>query len=402
MKTRVGLNAGFELFSAVVLVVSVYLGLSRGLNLSDLSMVALATAAGWLRLRLEPYGYLTLNPIPVFVALLLSNPYSVPMIGSVASFLSAVLILRLPLKGALRRSLPEGFAAFVAAGVFLMFDQVPSDVLRYVASLGGYVVARTAAEGLAAYYTEGILPVQYATGATWRLAANLLFFGAVAYGVHGYLFDQFGILALILATVALAEIYHPWKLLSEQNDVLFASLGMVAQAIDLKDPYTAKHSRNVADLAVRIARAMRLPEREVRKIRIGALMHDIGKVGVSGAIIRKPSQLEPVELHAMRSHPIVSAGIMQPIGLLTEAAEIVRHHHEHYDGSGYPDGLKSGNIPIGSRVILVADAFDAMTTDRPYRRGRSKAEALKVLGEHAGRQFDETVVGALESILRFV
>jgi HD-GYP domain-containing protein (c-di-GMP phosphodiesterase class II) len=105
---------------------------------------------------------------------------------------------------------------------------------------------------------------------------------------------------------------------------------------------------------------------------------------------------------AMREHPVISANIMQPVELLAGAAALVRHHHEHVDGSGYPDGLKGEAIPIGSRIILVADAFDAMTTDRPYRKGRSRTEALRVLREHAGRQFDARVVAALESIVHTV
>jgi putative nucleotidyltransferase with HDIG domain len=237
------------------------------------------------------------------------------------------------------------------------------------------------------------------TGSAGKLIGNLLFFALVGYAIEVFLYNQFGFLALALATIALAEIYHPWKLLSEQEDVLFASLAMVAQAIDIKDPYTARHSRNVAEIALRLARSMGLPEEEVRKIRIGALMHDIGKVGVSGSIIRKPMKLDPSEDSLMRQHPVLSADIMQPIELLEEAAEIVRHHHEHYDGSGYPEGRRAEEIPLGSRVILVADAFDAMTTDRPYRRGRSTPEALRVLKEHAGRQFDPVVVRSLEAIL---
>lgn len=110
-------------------------------------------------------------------------------------------------------------------------------------------------------------------------------------------------------------------------------------------------------------------------------------------------KLDPSEDSLMRQHPVLSADIMQPIELLEEAAEIVRHHHEHYDGSGYPEGRRAEEIPLGSRVILVADAFDAMTTDRPYRRGRSTPEALRVLKEHAGRQFDPVVVRSLEAIL---
>lgn len=177
---------------------------------------------------------------------------------------------------------------------------------------------------------------------------------------------------------------------------------MIAHAIDLKDVYTGRHARDVADIAVRIARAMRLTEENVRMIRIAGLLHDIGKIGISGGIIRKPGELTADEKSAMKQHPVIGADIMQPVELLSDAADLVRHHHEHYDGSGYPGGLTEDNIPIGSRIVFVADAFNAMTTDRPYRGARSKQEAMRILKDHAGRQFDPVVVKALESVIEVI
>jgi putative nucleotidyltransferase with HDIG domain len=207
---------------------------------------------------------------------------------------------------------------------------------------------------------------------------------------------------LAIATIAIVEAANPFKQLSDQWDVLFASLGMVAHAIDLKDAYTGRHAREASALAVRIARAMRLAEPEVRKIRFAGMMHDIGKIGVSGKIIRKPSTLNAAEMAEMRQHPVIGAEIMRPVELLADASEIVRHHHEHIDGSGYPDGLRGEQIPIGSRIVLVADAFNAMTTDRPYRKARSKAVALEVLKKNTGAQFDPLVVQALEGVIHLL
>ena len=175
-----------------------------------------------------------------------------------------------------------------------------------------------------------------------------------------------------------------------------------SQAIDLKDAYTGKHARDASEVAVRLSRSLRLAESEVRKIRIASILHDIGKIGVSVRIIRKPSALDPSEMNAMRQHPVIGAEIMKPAELLTDAAEIVRHHHEHFDGSGYPDGLKGEEIPMGSRIVLVADAYNAITTDRPYRRARSKEEAFRILRDGAGKQFDPVVVDTLESITAFL
>lgn len=389
-------RAALRFFGVAVLSLSAYLAFLQGVEVSALLLTVLASGASWLHFRLPPVGRINLSPIAVFVALLLPNPYSAPMIASIAALFSSLIFLRLRFREALELVLEETLPALSALAVL---STNSSSLSVYALAALIYAAIRAFLGGVTAYFVENVGPARFVTSTAGRLTGNLLFFALVAYAIRAYLYDQFGFFALALATVALAEIYHPWKLLSEQDDVLFASLAMVAQSIDIKDPYTARHSRKVAEIAVRLARAMRLPEVEVRKIRIGALMHDIGKVGVSGTIIRKPMKLEPNEDSLMRQHPVLSADIMQPIELLAEAAEIVRHHHEHYDGTGYPDGLKGEDIPLGSRVILVADAFDAMTTDRPYRRGRSVNEAVGILKQHAGKQFDLRAVRALESIL---
>lgn len=401
MNKALRLRTFLRFFGVVLLALSMYLAFLQGVQISGLFLIVLASGAGWLHFRLPPAGRINLSPIAVFASLLLSNPYSAPLIASTAALFSSLVFLRLGFREALEVVLEETAPALSALAVLITSNTNANNPTfgAYALAFIAYSATRAFLGGVTAYFAENVGPSRFVTSTAGRLTANLLFFAIVAFVIRTYLYDQFGFFALALATVALADIYHPWKLLSEQDDVLFASLAMVAQSIDIKDPYTARHSRNVAEIAVRIARAMRLPEREVRKIRIGALMHDIGKVGVSGNIIRKPMKLEPNEDSLMRRHPVLSADIMQPIELLAEAAEIVRHHHEHYDGTGYPDGLRGESIPLGSRVILVADAFDAMTTDRPYRHGRSAREALEILKQHAGRQFDAVAVRALESIL---
>ncbi|HXF81374.1 MAG TPA: HD-GYP domain-containing protein [bacterium] len=375
---------------------------AHNMQVTHLVLLAVGVLGGWLRFRTAPVGTLTLSPIAFFLALLIAGPLQAFAIFMIAKALSCLLFERRHTLRALlevgEESIPTAVAVLMAVRSGLG-PMVASTAVPYAIATAAYVVLRLAVNSVSAYVTEGITFRVFLSETIMKTAANLILLSLLAFGLRTYLYDRFGNLALVLVTVALVEFYHPWKLLNEQDEILFANLALVAQAIDVKDPYTARHSKNVSELAVRIARAMNLPEAEVRKIRIGALMHDIGKIGVGTHIIRKPSRLDASEERTMRMHPMLSADIMQPIELLTEAAEIVRHHHEHLDGSGYPAGLRGDEIPIGSRVILVADAFDAMTTDRPYRRGRSKEEALKVLKENAGKQFDFAVVEALESIL---
>lgn len=391
---------------ALLSISAVWTGATR-IDIGTILLLGLAIPTGWLRFKLEPSGYLTLSPVVFYVALLLREWSVALLVATLSALVSAKFFGGRPWSVAAEEAGEEGITASAAiatlawAGVTPLHVPEPGALLAFTAAVAAYVAMRLALGVVRSRLVDGVGPWYYMVGAGRSLLANLVLFAVVALGIS-YLtgiYGDFGYFILAFATIALIEFYQPWKLLSEQTDVLFTSLAMIAQAIDIKDPYTARHSRNVAELAVMMGRVMRLPETEVRKIRIGALLHDIGKIGVSGRIIRKPANLEADEATAMRKHPDIGADIMQPIELLAQASDIVRHHHEHYDGTGYPDGLVGGRIPMGSRIILVADAFNAMTTDRPYRRGRSTGEAVRILKDHSGRQFDPTVVRALERIL---
>lgn len=400
-------HALMDVIAAVITLAAIVVGVVAGIGSDGIFLSLLGAAAGWLRFKLALGTYITLSPIAFFVAILVVQPQEAFFVAVASALLSSLAFGRRGSREAFWEAGQEGVSALAALALFAVLSMnfdIQTSVLHMAVAYSFAVIAYATAKlafGIAAsWLLQGISARSYVISASKSTLANLFLLGLIAFGIRVSLYGEFGYLALVLATIALVELYHPWKLLTEQDEILFANLAMVAQAIDIKDPYTARHSRNVADLAVRIARAMRLAEGEVRKIRIGALMHDIGKIGVSSSIIRKPSKLEPAEASAMREHPVISADIMQPIELLEDAAEIVRHHHEHFDGSGYPAGLRGEEIPVGARVILVADAFDAMTTDRPYRRSRSKEEALRVLKDHAGRQFDAGVVTALEKVLQ--
>jgi putative nucleotidyltransferase with HDIG domain len=137
-----------------------------------------------------------------------------------------------------------------------------------------------------------------------------------------------------------------------------------------------------------LANRLSLPADELRRILFGSLLHDIGKMGLRDNIINKPGPLSPEEWVQMKMHPVVGAQIVEKMEFLTGAIDIVRHHHESWDGKGYPDGLAGPAIPLNARIVTIADSFDAMTTDRPYRKALSIAEAVRRLKESAGVQFD--------------
>ena len=167
----------------------------------------------------------------------------------------------------------------------------------------------------------------------------------------------------------------------------------LARAVDAKDSYTRSHCETVSETCVLIGEELDLPPERIAKLRIAGLLHDVGKIGIPDAILQKPDRLTADEFETMKTHPVMGHNIVSGAELADEA-EWILHHHERLDGNGYPDGLAGEDIPLESRIILVADAFEAMTSDRPYRRGRPEADALAELARHAGDQFDPQVVAA--------
>lgn len=162
--------------------------------------------------------------------------------------------------------------------------------------------------------------------------------------------------------------------------------------VDAKDPYTYGHSTRVERLATELARAMRLPQEEVLTVQRAALLHDIGKVGISEQILHKRAPLEPEEWDAIRRHPAIGAQIIRGVSFLEAVIPLVYHHQERFDGTGYPAGLRGDAIPLGARIIALADAYEAMTSDRPYRMAKQPSEALAELERCAGSQFDPSLI----------
>jgi HD-GYP domain-containing protein (c-di-GMP phosphodiesterase class II) len=169
-------------------------------------------------------------------------------------------------------------------------------------------------------------------------------------------------------------------------------INMIIITLDARDPYTYSHSERVAALSVLIAAEMKLPQDEIDKIHIAAHLHDIGKIGVADIVLNKEGKLSKEELIQMQSHSLIGYNILNKIDLFKEIEILVLHHHERFDGEGYPSNLKGENIPIESRIIAVADSFDAITSDRSYRKGSSYEVGFEELNNHIGDQFCPTVV----------
>ncbi|HET7872515.1 MAG TPA: HD domain-containing phosphohydrolase, partial [Terriglobales bacterium] len=186
---------------------------------------------------------------------------------------------------------------------------------------------------------------------------------------------------------------------AEENKTLFlSSIQMLAGAVDEKDPYTRGHSDRVTRYSVLIAKEMGLSEEEVEKIRISALLHDVGKIGIEDRILKKPGALTPEEFEIMKTHTTKGAAILRPVEMLRDMLPGIELHHESLDGRGYPHGLKGDQIPLMARVIMVADTFDAMTTNRPYQAAMDPEYVIRIINSLAATKFDAHVVSAMTKV----
>jgi putative two-component system response regulator len=202
--------------------------------------------------------------------------------------------------------------------------------------------------------------------------------------------DRVELVARVRSALRLKAVYDN---LDSAEQVIFS----LAAAVEAKDAYTEKHTHRVAESARYVGMKMGLPERALEALYRGGIIHDIGKIGVPDAILLKPGPLDGYELERMRMHPAIGESIVKPLRSGAALLPIIRHHHENYDGTGYPDGLAGRAIPHLARIVAVCDAYDALVTDRPYRKAKSSEEAIAVLVNGAGKQWDAEVVDVLVS-----
>jgi putative nucleotidyltransferase with HDIG domain len=240
-------------------------------------------------------------------------------------------------------------------------------------------------------------------GEAWLLNAgrNLhhLIFTALLGALAAVAYRDIGMAAFVFFAIPVLLTRDALKRSLELRASRFEALKALSSSVDARDKYTFDHSGRVSRLAGLLAREMGFAETVVEQIQSGALLHDIGKLSVDTEILSKPGPLDPSEREAIQRHPLHSAEVVSRVGLLDDSTEIVRHHHERPDGNGYPSKLRGHEIPVGARILNVADAFDAMTSDRPYRKKKSIDEAIKELKEGSGTEFDAVVVEYLSRFL---
>ncbi|MBC7190429.1 HD-GYP domain-containing protein, partial [Candidatus Aerophobetes bacterium] len=214
------------------------------------------------------------------------------------------------------------------------------------------------------------------------------------------IYRQISLWAVTFVMFPLFVAYWAYRLYMDMRKEHLNVIQALAAAIEARDPYTEKHSRRLAEYAVATARELKLSLYSAEIIRYAAILHDIGKIGISDRILAKARSLDEGEWEKIKEHVKIGADILKQIDSLADASKLVYHHHERYNGKGYPLGLKGEEIPIGSRIIAVIDAYDAMTSRRPYRNALSREEAIEELKRHAGTQFDRKVVEAFLRVLK--
>lgn len=351
--------------------------------------------------KLPRGGFMTVSSAFDYAAIVLFGPFVTAILDLVSGVVAHGLARPRPLERVFFNLATCVLAAFSANWVYRTLGGPPGAIaidprgLLAFAGLGTtYFAVNTGLVSLVLGVERGMSPIRiWQANYAWTLRHLAAFLPLGALVALGY--RPGGPLALGLVLLPLFLSRHALRLYLEMRSDLTDFATALVSVIEEVDPYTRQHSIRVAAYAERLARGLGRPEPEVESVRVAGLLHDIGKVGQTPAILQKAGRLDPAERREIEAHPGAGADIVERIRAFKQVACIVRHHHERPDGQGYPAGLTGDTIPLGSRIVLVADAFDAMTSDRPYRRGMAPERAIAELERHAGTQFDPRVVEVL-------
>jgi putative nucleotidyltransferase with HDIG domain len=336
--------------------------------------------------------------VPFLASVALFAPPWPMLISGVTALLVDTFVRRKPLIrvwfNTAQYMLAVGLGQYVyqALGGIVTVDSFAVPLIAFVGLVLTYFLVNSGTVSLAVAFSTGVPVRESWTRITSSTHVYLVSSGLALLLTFLYVEWQFrGVALLVLPLFFVRHIYQMNQQLEQKTR---EQLGFMVKAIEARDPYTSGHSVRVAEYARTMARELGLSAKEVDNIETAALLHDVGKMYEEFVpLLRKEGRLTPEERVLMQSHPVRSAELISTAaGLRGAVEEAVRHHHENWDGSGYPDGLAGGAIPIGARIIMVADTLDAMTTDRPYRRALSYDRVVQELRRHSSSQFDPRLV----------
>jgi HD-GYP domain-containing protein (c-di-GMP phosphodiesterase class II) len=360
----------------------------------------ISTLAQALRHRTGAESSGSLSFIPVLASAAIA-PHWITVVAVGVASLAAQLLARKTLLKTIFNSSQSALSVAVAIVAYLSLGGQPLHNIGESSSLSLFAlflvffltnsVCVSGAVGIATGQNPWVVWRQNTLGA---LPYDFLSLPVILFFVWIYTqYDVVGAFVLAVPLLGLRQLYKVnWQLEQTNRELL----ELMVAAIEARDPYTSGHSRRVAEKTRVIARAIGLREKEIERIVAAALLHDVGKIHeVFGPILSKPGRLTPEEQVIMRTHPVKSAELAGTVTQLRDVVPLIRHHHENWDGTGYPDGLKAEGIPLGSRIIMFADTIDAMTTDRPYRAALDATSVRKELLRFRGTQFDPQICDAL-------
>ncbi len=375
-----------------------------------LVLVVLAAVAEWLAFDLPVLGSVSLSFAVINSASLLYGPVAAGIVGAIAGAIPssgsvkkdstriAFNIAQLALSG-----LVGGWAYSLLGGVNFAGSQVatlhfPTALIPLAASASGQFFCNAMLVAIGVSLAMGIPASE-----VWRQGMSSFIRSFMILALFGFVMAQLvataqtiGLLLLLVPFLATRQTFQVYSKLKEAYSDTVRSL---VNAVEAKDVYTRGHSERVAVYSRRIAEQMGVTRLSPSQIEIAALLHDIGKLGVPNSVLSKPGSLTPEEFEQVRSHPGTGKELLRDVSFLRDIVPLVYAHHERLDGTGYPQGLKDHEVSVEARVLAVADAYDAMTSERPYRSALEPASAIRELERGAGTQFDSKVVAALVASL---
>jgi len=291
--------------------------------------------------------------------------------------------------------LATGLASLVYArlGGFASLDAFDFSFIPFACLVGTFFVVNKGSVALAVSVSSGV-SLRESWGMIGKDALGTDLFSSTLALLLAFLYVKLQLVGIAVLVFPLFLVRQLYQMNVQLTEELEEKLELMVKSMEARDPYTSGHSRRVSEYALAIARELKLSAEDLDNVKRAALLHDVGKIYEEFApLLRKEGKLTPEEMMIMRTHVVRSAQLVATAGKLRGAVEaMIKHHHENFDGTGYPEGLAGDQIPVGARIIMVADTIDAMTTDRPYRKAMGLPRAIEELEKYAGRQFDPELV----------
>lgn len=365
------------------------------------ALLGIACDSSFLRISRIPFA--NVSSSVVFIPLLASVPlFGHPWPMLISGLTAAVVDSLIHRKRAIRvwfntsqymLAIGLGGLVYTTLGGPVSVERFSLALVPFVGLVGTFIVVNTGSVALAVSFSSGVSVRESWDRIVGRALVYDLFSSSLAL-LLVFLYVEFQIAGLAVLILPLFFVRHIYQMNLQVEQVNRELLELMVKAIEARDPYTSGHSVRVAEYARSMARELGLSAKQVDNIATAGLLHDVGKIYEEfAALLRKDGRLTPEERMTMQSHPVRSAELVGTIaGFRGVVQEAIRHHHENFDGTGYPDGLVGDHIPIGARIIMIADTIDAMTTDRPYRGALTLTRALEELAKYSGRQFDPGLV----------